>query len=94
MPLPLHTSESLHLDDYKINETLALLSQTVPIVPGRLNDLLRNSGMGTLGNGNFSSTKAEAEPLLADEAQASKAAALERDIKAAGTIVRVCVSSK
>ena len=43
----LHTSKSLHLDDYKINETLAVLSQTVPIAPGRLNDLLRNSGMGS-----------------------------------------------
>ena len=81
MPLPLHTSKSLHLDDNKINETLAVLSQTVPVTPGRLNDLLRNCGMGTLENGNITTTKAELEPLLADEAQASKAAALERDIK-------------
>ena len=80
MPTPLHTSESLHLDDYTINETLACLAQTVPIQPGRLNDLLRNSGMGVLGNGNTTRSKAELEPLLADEAQASKAEALELDI--------------
>jgi hypothetical protein len=38
LPGPLHTSAALHLDDYKINETLSVLAQTVQGSGGRAAD--------------------------------------------------------
>jgi hypothetical protein len=81
LPQPLHTSEALHLDDYVINETLSCLAHTVPIVPSRLNDLLRHSGMGGLSERNVALTKAEMEEPLAHDAQASMALARSKDLK-------------
>jgi hypothetical protein len=70
----------LHLDDYEINESLSHLAVSVPIVPGRLNDLLRHCGMGVISKNNIAATKAEVEPLFADRAQDSMAVARDRDV--------------
>ena len=93
IPAPLHTSASLHLDDYSINETLACLTQTVPIVPDRLNDLLRHAGMGTISKRNVASAKSELEPVLAHEAQASMALALERDLLLNSSEPKPCLTT-
>lgn len=80
LPAPLHTSESLFLDDYEINYKLAVHANTVPVPPGRLNDLLRLVGMGKLSSTTTSSTKSEIEPILAHDAQESMAEARQRDV--------------
>lgn len=65
----------------------------VPIVPARLNDMLRHSGMGVISERNVASTKAALEPILAHEAQASMAEARQQDVHANRDEPEPCVTT-